>query len=65
MTSQRMVGKNVPGDSALAGLRSVAYITLAAWCVFFFLKWTEPCLLLSDALPSFRKVTGKLFVVDK
>lgn len=52
-------------DFAIAGLRTVDYITLAALCVFFFLKWTEPCLLLWDALLLFRKVMGKLFVVDK
>ena len=28
MTSLRTVGKNVPDDSAIAGLRSVDYITL-------------------------------------
>lgn len=55
----------VPDYFAIAGLRSVDYITLAALCIFFFLKWTELCLLLWDALLLFTKVMGKLFVVDK
>lgn len=48
---------------AIGSPRPVDYITLAAFCVFF-LKWTEPCLLLSDALHLFRKVTGEI-VVDE
>lgn len=54
-----------PDYSAIAGLRSIDCITLAALCLFFFLKWTEACLWLWDALLLFRKVMGKLFVVDK
>lgn len=54
-----------PDYFAIAGMHSVDYITLAALCVFFFLKWTELCLLLWDVLLLFTKVKGKLFVVDK
>lgn len=52
-------------DFAIAGLRAIDCLTLAALCVFFFLKWTEPCLWLWDVPLLFRKVMGKLFVVDK
>lgn len=60
-----MVGTNVCGDVGIAGLHSVDYITLATLWVFFSFKWTAPCLLRWDAPLLFRKVMGKLFVVDK
>ena len=57
--------KCAPDDFTIAGPRSIDSLTLAALCVFFFLKWIEPCLLLWDVLLLFRKVMGKLLVVDK
>lgn len=66
---RRLVTENggeecTPDYFAVAGLRSVDYTALAALCMFFRLKWTEPCLLLRDALLLFRNVAGELFAVD-
>lgn len=45
-------------------LQRVDYITLAALCVFFFLKWTEPCLLLRRGMLLFRQVMGLGLIND-
>ena len=56
-------GKKCAPDCSPLAVCTVDCITLAALYVFF-LKWTEPCLLLWDALLLFRKVTGEI-VVDE